>query len=63
MPYSIIKNFNNYSIVDSSTGHLYSKHITFNRAKKEMDIFSLYKLNVLDPTLYQSTSKRIRCDN
>ena len=63
MPYSIIKNFNDYSIIDTSTNHIYSKHTTFNRAKKQMDIFSLYKLNVFNPSLYQSTSKRIRCDN
>lgn len=63
MPYSIIKNFNDYSVVNTLTGHLYSKHTTFNRAKKELDLFSLYKLNVHNPTLYQSTSKRLRCEN
>lgn len=43
MPYSIIKHFNDYSVVNPFTGHIYSKHTTFNRAKKQMEILSRYK--------------------
>lgn len=41
MPYSIIKNFNDYSIIDTSTNHIYSKHTTFNRAKKQIYFLSI----------------------
>ena len=39
----IIKNFNDYSVMNMLTGHLYSKHTTFNRAKKQLEILSHYK--------------------
>ncbi len=43
MPYEIIKNFSDYSVMNPLTGHLYSKHTTFNRAKKQMEILSKLK--------------------
>ena len=38
MPYMITKNFSDYSVVNPSSGHVYSKHTTFNRAKKQLGI-------------------------
>jgi len=38
MPYMIIKNFNDYSVVNPISGHIYSKHTSLNRAKKQSGI-------------------------
>ena len=38
MPYLIVKNFNDYSVVNPISHHIYSKHTTLNRAKKQMGI-------------------------
>lgn len=38
MPYEIIKNFSDYSVMNPLTGHT-----TFNRAKKQMEILSKLK--------------------
>ena len=43
MPYLIVKNFNDYSVVNPISHHIYSKHTTLNRAKKQMGI--LERLN------------------
>ena len=37
MPYLIVKNFNDYSVVNPISHHIYSKHTTLNRAKKQME--------------------------
>lgn len=39
----IVKNFADYSVLNPLTGHLYSKHTTFNRAKKQLEILSKHK--------------------
>lgn len=38
MPYVIRKNFNDYSVVNLFNGHVFSKHTTLSRAKKQMEI-------------------------
>ena len=43
MPYLIVKNFNDYSVINPISQHVYSKHTTLNRAKKQMGI--LERLN------------------
>lgn len=46
MPYVIIKNFSDYSVINPVSGHIYSKHTTLNRAKKQLSLFeSLYEPN------------------
>ena len=42
MPYKIVKNFSDYSVINPLTGHKYSKHTTLNRAKKQMEILEKY---------------------
>jgi hypothetical protein len=37
MPYVITKNFSDYSVINPISGHIYSKHTTFNRAKKQLE--------------------------
>ncbi len=43
MPYMIVKHFNNYSVINPLTHHIYSKHTTLNRAIKQLVILSHYK--------------------
>jgi hypothetical protein len=40
MPYIIAKNFSDYSVVNPISGHIYSKHTTFNRAKKQLAVLT-----------------------
>ena len=37
MPYLVVKNFNDYSVINPTSGHIYSKHTTLNRAKKQLE--------------------------
>jgi hypothetical protein len=54
MPYIIVKNFNDYSIVNSLSGHTYSKHNTLNKTKKELEnIKSLYVCTKYSLTLLE----------
>ena len=34
----VLKNFNDYSVINLTTGHILSKHTTLNKAKKQMEI-------------------------
>jgi len=38
MPFVVLKNFNDYSVINLTTGHILSKHTTLNKAKKQMEI-------------------------
>jgi hypothetical protein len=40
MPYIITKNFSDYSVINPTSGHIYSKHTTFNRAKKQLAVLT-----------------------
>ena len=42
MPYLVVKNFNDYSVINPISGHIYSKHTTLNRAKKQLNILEQY---------------------
>jgi len=37
-PFVVLKNFNDYSVINLTTGHILSKHTTLNKAKKQMEI-------------------------
>jgi len=46
MPYIIAKNFSDYSVVNPISGHVYSKHTTFNRAKKQLSVLTNVEENL-----------------
>ena len=45
MPYVITKNFSDYSVINPISGHIYSKHTTLNRAKKQLGLLERLEPN------------------
>jgi hypothetical protein len=38
MPYIVTKHFGDYSVINPFSGHMFSRHSTLNRAKRQMEI-------------------------
>lgn len=38
MPYIVTKHFGDYSVINPFSGHMFSRHTTLNRAKRQMEI-------------------------